>query len=575
MSRNVFVLIISLLILAFFITTPKVVLFYDAPEYVDIVSKNGLIESAVKVHNPVRPVFMMIFWLVYRFLHNLLQIGSEYSGNLASFIFGLISLWLFYKLSIQILVKKQAYLATIVFSILPGVWIINTNLLNESITLTFFILSVLHLIKLAISNSKTLKLLFIISVALMLGTHVQSILWIPAIFSVPFLLNIKPSRDRQQIVSSAILILTALLLYFVFVSLFLGNTDPNKLSQNIGYLEFLANWLPSGWNDYISYLRYLRNIVLVMLRGYSNLAIILLCYLVLKKIRNLRFLFGVILLGVSIISTSWFWSGDFMIRRSIFAGVVFSLLLAKYYKRATYVLVAYLLLILIFNTQLYISSESEQMPFSLIKASQSRLPGSQVLVQTQYARPFTYDYDGEKIWVGYGGIDQIDNYLDEGKKIYFDSQALFSPYLLYVGNNLHITSLGKSGTSETKYLFEKYNFDLVDVSDVNKRIFIYELSKIGGSFEDRKQRNQKVLSNGQDLLIGKSQSGNAILLYSNKLSDKIHRERIDYGDILTWVWVLLTDRHEPIAWTYADKDGVYVYPINKKDKNSFYIKTVN
>ncbi|OGM11856.1 hypothetical protein A2Z22_01385 [Candidatus Woesebacteria bacterium RBG_16_34_12] len=66
MSKRIFVLIVFLLILALFLTTPRALLFYDAPEYVDIVSNNGLIDSMMKVHHPIRPFFMLIFWIIFR-----------------------------------------------------------------------------------------------------------------------------------------------------------------------------------------------------------------------------------------------------------------------------------------------------------------------------------------------------------------------------------------------------------------------------------------------------------------------------------------------------------------------------
>ena len=107
MTRKVFVLIITLLIFALFLTTPKVVLFYDAPEYVDMVLKNGLMESAIKVHHPIRPIFMMIFWLVFNFFHVFLGISAEYSGNLVAFVYGIVSIFLFYQLSKLIFTEKK------------------------------------------------------------------------------------------------------------------------------------------------------------------------------------------------------------------------------------------------------------------------------------------------------------------------------------------------------------------------------------------------------------------------------------------------------------------------------------
>lgn len=159
----------------------------------------------------------------------------------------------------------------------------------------------------------------------------------------------------------------------------------------------------------------------------------------------------------------------------------------------------------------------------------SQLPKNQVLVQTRYLRPFT-EYSGSVLWIGDSDLGEIDGYLKSGKRVFLASQAVTAPYLLLVGNNYHITSVGKVGDSESRFLFGKY---VVEPYGSNLELKLFSGSKVS------------------------SQAAEPVASYDQSFWGRLVRRRIDYGDIGTWIWALLTNHRDPAGWTYKDVRGIW------------------
>ena len=128
---------LAIIYIAEFFTVPKNVLFYDQPEYLRIISTHSFWQVFSLGHFPIHPIFMGIFWIGNKFV----------SANLIAWIFGIISTLLIYKISKLIFGKGKFWLAAIIFVLFPAVWIMNTNLMVESISLTFFLLSIYLFLK--------------------------------------------------------------------------------------------------------------------------------------------------------------------------------------------------------------------------------------------------------------------------------------------------------------------------------------------------------------------------------------------------------------------------------------------
>ena len=188
-----------------------------------------------------------------------------------------------------------------------------------------------------------------------------------------------------------------------------------------------------------------------------------------------------------------------------------------------------------------------------------QIPTGSVYLETHYVRPFIPPYLGKTIWLG------EDNLVKGTTTYYLGSPAIFAPYYLYTGSNLHITSVAAVGKSESQDLFRDYYVSLSNVVSAKKRVYTYRLD----SFPTIGKK--PVVDDETALIIGKTEPGKAVLVYSHQLSKRLVRERIDYGDVFTWLGYLLIGKSDPVTWSYGDKGGNYIIPVEKKELSQMYV----
>lgn len=466
-------------------------LFYDIPEYLSIVSAHSFWQVFSLGHFPIHPFFLGILWILIKFL----------PVNAIAMVFGIMSIFIFYKISKLIFKKGSFWLAAIVFALFPAVWIINTNLMVESITLTFYLLSVYFFL------SKKINWFFI-SLFVMIGIHLESVFWIPTIFIFPFIFGIKfEKKEILKFVKTAILSILISILFYVSIYYF-----SHRVISGQG--EQLATYFSSG------VLRMVRNAWLSFIRNYGTLTPFILTFLLIKNIKSkaVWISWAIFFLITFLIGANW--QGDFMGRRIIFAAALLALAFYKYLGRKTFFVILYLLPIVAANIILY----SKGSPFI-----SPEIPAGQVLVETHYLTPFT-KYNGTILWIGEDDLGKIDGYLKSGKRVFLSAQAVTAPYMLLVGNNYHITSLGKVGDSESRFLFQKYIIEPYNG--------VYELKLFEGS------------------QIAKD-AGQPEVFFDQSFLGRLARRRIDYGDIGSWIWAIITNHRDPTGWTYKDVRGIW------------------
>ena len=496
-------IIFVLLAIARYWTTPKITLFFDEPEYLRIVASHSFFQVFSLGHFPIHPLFMGFLWIATRIAW----------PNGIAFILGIISVFIFYKISKIIFKKNHLWLVTLLFSLFPVVWMTGTNLLIESLLIPLYLLAIYSFIRRKYG-------LFSISIFLMLGTQVEAIFWIPTIFIFPIIFKDEIRFYKEDTLRIVKFTLAALLFSFLFYSLiylFIRKDFGGSGEQLSTYLTLGA-------------LRAVRNVWLSFIRSFGTFTPFVLGYLLLRNVKSKLEISAWIIFLVSVSALGAYWGGDLMIRRIVFAGVILALVLYKYLKDKTIFLILYLLPIITANGILYLRN-NPNFQLSLMQKYENQLPSGQVLVQTQYLQPFT-KYDGIILWLESGDLSQIDNYLKSGKRVFLDRFAVTSPYLLLVGNNYHITSFGKVGDSESKVLFQKYR---VSISN--------------NSYELKLNDNSKVSSD----------AGEPIVFYNQNFWGRLDRERLDYGDIGTWIYAIITDHHDSTGWTYKDIKGNWVY----------------
>lgn len=562
---------IPVLIIFLFLATPRILLFYDAPEYADIISHNSFFRSVTLGHPPIHPVFVAALWLATKICISLFHIDIYYAGNISAFIFSLFSIFIFTLLNRK-LENKHSLLTIVLFFMLPGIWIVSTNLMVESIAMPVFMGVILLGIDFQKQERFEMVILYVLSIALLIGIHLEMIVWLPAVIAVPLLFpgkNAEPQRfhiNKFMKLTFAGTVLGILLYNIIY---WLGGK--NILQESLR--SFFGRMGDHYDFSFAGLLRMTRNIFLSTVRGFGAGTVFIFLLSIFRMKKDRSFINGLFLLSVSLIFAGAIWTGDFMIRRVIFAGVFISLIITRINVRSAYATIIFLIPIFFSNFLLYAMNNPGGYPIHQMKENQSELDAKSVLIQTHYLRPFAVSGSDPVLIIGENDLNQIPLLLKNQYNVYLDSQAVFAPYLLYTGNNLHVTSLGKFGKSESEGLFRQYSLNLGYVRDIRKRIYFYSITANRTSYEERKKLIKTDQYKDTAVIIGETEgSGIPVYLYSNDLGKRIHRERIDYGDVFTWVWVLISSKKDPLYWTYSDKEKVFIIPVSRTVIKNAYIQ---
>jgi hypothetical protein len=496
-------IILFLIFLAEYLTSPKALLFYDQIEYLTIVSTHNFLQVLPLGHFPIHPIFLAIFWITSRLV----------LPNLTAFIFGVISGLLMYQISKIIFKKGNFWLATVIFLLFPGVWLINTNLMTQSLQLTLYLFSIYFLFR-------KMKKFFFLAIIMMMGVDIGSIVWIPTVFIFPIIFEKEIKYDRKKIFQfikiAAVSVLSSIFVYW-FIYYFIRRDFSGSTEQLFAYSS-------SG------VLRLVRNAWFSFIYSFGRLTPFILLFILFKRIRSKSELLAWIIFFTAVSVLGAFWAGDLMMRRIVFAGVLIALVLYKYLREKSFWIIVYLLPVIVANGILYYRGSSD-IALTDMQKHIDKLPKGQVLIETHYLAPFT-KYDGTILWIGQSDLGKIDDYLNSGKRVFITKQAITAPYMLLVGNNYHITSLGRVGESESRLLFKKYIFDAFKD---NLEIKLFKGKQISG------------------------QAGEPVIAYDRSFWGRLARRRIDYGDIGSWVWAIITNHRDPIGWTYKDAGGVCTY----------------
>ena len=498
-------IIFVLIIIAEFLTTPKVLLFYDQIEYLKIVSTHSFLQVFTLGHFPIHPIFLSTFWITSRIV----------LANYTAFIFGTVSAFLMYKICAKIFSKvKYFWIPAVIFLLFPGVWIINTNLMIQSVLLTFYLLAIyLFLEKKALA--------FFITLFLMMGVHVDAVYWIPTIFLIPIFLKKELKIEKKisvRFAKLAFLSVALAVLSYAFIYLFIRKDIGGSTEQIFAYSSF-------------GFLRIVRNIWEGFINSFGSFTPFILLFLLIKNVRSKTEWAAWFIFALLMSIGGAYWEGDLMMRRIVFAGVILSLTLFKYLKEKSVFLILFLLPIAGFNALLYYKNLPD-MPLAVMQENIDKLPKDQVIVASHYYYPFT-KYEGKILWFESGDTNQIDGLLKDGKRIFITKESIAAPYLLVVGNNYHITSLNKVGNSESRILFKKYKVDLY-----------------GDSLEIKLPDNGKISET----------AGEPVIFFGKTFFQRLSRMRINYGDLGVWIWSLVSGHIDATNWTYKDVTGAWVWP---------------
>lgn len=532
-------IILLLIIVGLFFTTPDFLLFYDAPEYIEIVRENTLLKAVTMGHMPIHPVFIFILWITTRLILVFFDVSWQYAGNLSALTFGAITLFSLHKLLHLFFKNKfEKVISLIIFSFFPLIWIINSNLMVESIMLPSFIGAVYFSNRILQNDDLKSSGLYVICIFVLIGAHIQTLYWLPAIFAFNLIINGK--SDSSRLIKLGLLTsigFTLGLSVYVLIYFFTGmNVSESVFDLFFGHHGTLA------YNEPLGYLRMVRNILLNISRSFGVLSVLLLFYLFIRSEKDKLTLFGWGLLGLSVVVMGAIWSGDYMQRRMSFLAIPLAIMFVKQFGNRSFLIVIYLFIMLTPNIHLY-SQDRTKMPLFQINNLVSTLPKNETYIQTHYVSPFVKDYQGNIIWVDRYAISDIKAALAKGR-VFIDSQGIKAPYFVYSGNNYHITSVSDGYDSEAKGIFKEFN--ICYYSNYGE-IVMYEIvsSEEACQFYDYQNKNFS--------------PGEPSIIFPADPLQIVNRRRVDYGDILTWGWYFVMNKRDAVDWIYADTSGNVPY----------------
>lgn len=493
----------------FFINTDAV--FFDSWEYIHRFQDASFLHAVSSGHLPIHAGYIILFWPIYH-ISSLLHLNPLYSVLFLQTVMATFAIAAFYLTAQKLVDKKTAWVAAIIFSLLPLFWITNGTVMIETTYVSFFAYAVYFYVKILKEKTiqKPLVFSFIFTFGFSLLTHLAIVLWIPLFLILAWYIN--PKRFK---VSALILEFSVILGSFVS-SYFVAQTIHTDLITGLQTLYL------SKSNEYARYpsffytaFVYLRNFIIPLLRnntfGVVFIALISLVLLFLKK----RFLSLVIFLWIlpAFIANQW-WDSLFYGRHALIASFGLSLaaaILVAKKKYLTYILIAYLVI----TTLPALLLLKQPAPYIQLADAVRNLPKNSLYIESHFARPQVQEvrhkdiiYVEEPAWDKASMKKSINNYLARKKRVFISSQALSEPYGLYSGPYLHTLSLSY-----------KNDFVLRD-----------ELSQF-------RLRKFRTISKADNLVIYEIIKGKPG--YPTVPSMKKSYRRMDYTDPFTQFWFLL------------------------------------
>ena len=467
--------------------------FLDSREYIEL-AKSPWRVAITSGHPPIHPGYITL----------IKSAGAQ--AGLVSALAGIGTIIIFYKLIKELWDQKTAKIAAIILALVPGVWIVQENVMVEAVSLWWLTLA-------TYLATRRRWLGVGISLTIMLLTHNQMLVWIPLMFGF--------TKVKQKAVMGAVVV--AALVYAL-------------LGQNLVSLVYSKTGeIVPWWSLGIDLLRYGRNAVILWLRLHSNLIGLVAIGAIIRQ-RKLWVL-------LPYLFWAQFYSADFLIRRLVPVALVSSVAIAVAVKNK-WVLSGLMLVLAISSIPVVWSYSwlNRDQIINKIHRLQAQIPEDALYIDSHFLRTIN-NFPGEMYHLGESTnrltpVQAIKVALQQGKRVFIDSQAMTDPYQFYVGNQLHPLSLGKFGKSEAKEIFKQFYIKNMLVTDAEKRIFAYELTN-------------------EPTEMGQNIPGEAVLVYG---PSRLIKQRLDYFDPLSWLWAVVTDKREPVVWVYADAGGKYVLP---------------
>jgi len=434
----------------------KYPLFYDSPEYLRESLSGNFFSSLQKSHESIHPVYLFLIQLFQRIIPG----ENAWDLSLISGLFGLGSFILFF-----LLVKKLFNEKTALYSLIPLIffkhtWLIETNVLHESINHFLLIGGILTFLYF-LDNKKFY--LFIASVlfwSLTILNFPGIILWFISLFAFIYL---KKGFNRKDTVYLLLGLFVSLIIGLFINKILLDASGIQGLNRlNILYKDYGINILLKDFS-LINIMRMLRNSFLILINGYSYaslISIIIFVFLILKEKNKKLIMFSIFFL-IPFIFSGKFWYGGLFGRYSSFIAYLLAITFSFVYLKSKKTYFLLLLILIISFTPSFI--RYQKTPVFLIQNSlftKIDIKDGDIVIFSDYQRPQLEIKNSYFLLPDQNKNKEIENLITDkllsDNRVYITKQAINYPYWQYDGQEIHIISKGNLEKAYLKnYLLNK------------------------------------------------------------------------------------------------------------------------
>jgi len=537
----------------------------------------NILQAMATGHPPFHPLYLFFSTVFNKIFH---PASGIFGLTLTSVIFGSVSIIFLYLTVRELFSNKTAWLTAIIYALLPFVYFSQITILVDPVMQAFYFIS-LYLFTLSFRTKKHfLAFSFFSGLAMGLAAfaHTQVAFWLTGLLAV-ILLKIK-GLDKKSIKrmflslvffalgAGGFIILYAKLLVF-------GNTLADVGTPNIrAALKYLIFGNISDRGSISVYLtaKYLTMIsttivVLLSAAGYIHL--------LLK--RKWRAFFALTVWAFPLLVTSAYIYENLHGRAMILglAPLVIALALFLATLRG-WMKIAVLLLVLI---QLAVVSfpgvakyHSQPAPNEDLTKMIANIDQSGVLATSNVTKTW-FHYGGK--YINFGDVDfgaglvsdEINKYLQDGKKAYISQDAVYLPTRRYDGLFYDIRSVDIGGASDHKTMLnEIFKAKSIVLSTASERFrqAIYEVQNQPSSDFFRGIASQ---GNKKDIVFGRILDGDNpisnlnVNIYQRQFC-QIESENITRFDFGFCLWRSLSGRIRAVNWMPTDKNGQFAIAEN-------------
>ncbi|MFH1971692.1 MAG: glycosyltransferase family 39 protein [Patescibacteria group bacterium] len=474
-TKNIFLFLLVTYIVSRLFFLSKYPFFYDSPEYLRESFSNSFFSSLQRSHESIHPVYLFLIQLFQKIIPG----QSAWSLSLISGLFGIGSFILFYVLIKKLFSQKIAICSLVPLIFFKHIWLIETNILHESVNHFFLIAGILSFTYFLDNKKYYLVILPIVFWSLGILNFPGIIIWFIPIYAFVLV--------RRKLKKKDFIYLTSSIIVSLFIGLIINKTllDLSKVSGltrlEILYKDYGINILFRDFSV-INIARSLRNITLILLNGYSLASLLsIVVYLFLKiKEKNTKMIIFSLLFLIPLFFTGKYWYGGLYGRYSSFIAYFLAIAFSFIYLKSRKLYFA-LLFILVFSfiptlvkyqkTPIFLIQES------LIKKVDTK--SNDIIILSDYQRPQLEISNSYCLSPDSNKNSEIENLINDkllsNNRVFITKQAINYPYWQYDGQEIHIVSKGNLEKAYLRNYLSEKKITLVSFNEEYPFLGVYEI----------------------------------------------------------------------------------------------------